>query len=599
MKNKILNITLPLVILLSGCATTANAENEESDSETIVVDTSKEETTIKESSMDVDKQETVIAKSKGDGTVYETTVEVSLKHGDDSSVEDVSCLTDIKNTLGDEEYNQDGDNITFENKGSDIQYKGSTNKELPIQLTPTYKLDGQDISYEKLKDVSGNIEIKYTFSNQEKFEETYVPFVTLTIFNLDSDMCSNITIDNGKIINQDDMLLAIGYTTPSLKDDFNFDGELIDDVNFNESFTLKFKASNYTLDSSSTIITNGLFKDVDETDIQDLINIENDLSDFNEAGTKLSDGLSQYNNSMNEFTGYSSQILNGIKSLSDGTSTLDDSLQQINNNMSSLVDGANGLSDGLSSLETELNQIDLSNATDLSTASETTITELSTIITTINNKVEEVNDAIEKVNSLSDQLNELQNAIDNNQSLSSEEKEELKNKIPSVDIQNIDKLNQDSLNNLQSSVQTMISSLTNLSGLISSISTLKETISQLSNGSLQLSGGTKTMASYISQISQGSSQLKNGANQLNESYIQINDGVNSLSQASGTILEGFNTYKKEGVDELVEQMNNISILGKDLENIKKADESYKSFTGLKDGKTCSTLFLLETDSLSD
>ena len=42
-------------------------------------------------------------------------------------------MKDIKNTEGDEEYTQNADGtITWENKGEDISYEGTSNQQLPV-----------------------------------------------------------------------------------------------------------------------------------------------------------------------------------------------------------------------------------------------------------------------------------------------------------------------------------------------------------------------------------------------------------------------------------------------------------------------------------
>lgn len=83
--------------------------------------TSTEETDKK------DKVETVYVKADADGTPNKITVETVLRAPENGEkIADVSTLSDIRNTEGDEEFTKDADGVLWwENKGEDIQYKGA------------------------------------------------------------------------------------------------------------------------------------------------------------------------------------------------------------------------------------------------------------------------------------------------------------------------------------------------------------------------------------------------------------------------------------------------------------------------------------------
>ena len=77
----------------------------------------------------ISREETVYVNTEADGTVKEVTVSEWLKNvkaASGSTLADVSELSEIKNTKGDEEFTQDGKNITWETDGRDIHYEGKT-----------------------------------------------------------------------------------------------------------------------------------------------------------------------------------------------------------------------------------------------------------------------------------------------------------------------------------------------------------------------------------------------------------------------------------------------------------------------------------------
>ena len=56
-------------------------------------------------------------------------------------------LEDVENVKGNEKYKEGSDDsIVWESKGKDIYYQGTTDEELPVNMSITYKLDGKEIS---------------------------------------------------------------------------------------------------------------------------------------------------------------------------------------------------------------------------------------------------------------------------------------------------------------------------------------------------------------------------------------------------------------------------------------------------------------------
>lgn len=95
------------------------------------------------------KEETVYVFSKADGSVKNTIVSDWLKNvKKDNRLQDVSNLTDIENTEGNQSYttSASGSQLSWDANGSDIYYQGNTTQQAPVTVKVTYKLDGKDIS---------------------------------------------------------------------------------------------------------------------------------------------------------------------------------------------------------------------------------------------------------------------------------------------------------------------------------------------------------------------------------------------------------------------------------------------------------------------
>ena len=102
------------------------------------------DTKIATTASDADKSETVYVKADASGTIHEIKVQTDLKNtGTSKEIKDFSTLKDIKNTKGNESFTQSSDGtITWENKGEDIHYEGTSTEELPVNVKISYTLDG-------------------------------------------------------------------------------------------------------------------------------------------------------------------------------------------------------------------------------------------------------------------------------------------------------------------------------------------------------------------------------------------------------------------------------------------------------------------------
>ena len=176
-------------------------------------------TDTKDSSSSVSKEETVYVNADASGNPEQITVSSWLKNaGLQSSVEDQSDLTNIKNVKGDETFSEDGNSLTWSTDGSDIYYQGQSDKELPVSVKFTYILDGQEMQPQDLAGKSGHLQIKIQYTNNEKKsakvdgkEETvYSPFVMLTALIMPEDTFSNVTIDNGKVLSDGSRNIVVG-----------------------------------------------------------------------------------------------------------------------------------------------------------------------------------------------------------------------------------------------------------------------------------------------------------------------------------------------------------------------------------------------------
>ena len=176
------------------------------------------------------KEESVYVKADASGNVKKTTVSEWLKNPEKGTISDTSELKDIKNVKGDETFETgSNNNVSWKSEGNDIYYQGTIDKELPVDVKVSYKLDGKSISPKDLKGKSGKVEIQFSYDNKSKQTvnvngedvEMYTPFTMVSAMMLSSDEYSNVSVENGKLISDGDKNIVVGVAFPGLTEDLN------------------------------------------------------------------------------------------------------------------------------------------------------------------------------------------------------------------------------------------------------------------------------------------------------------------------------------------------------------------------------------------
>lgn len=281
---------------------------------------------------DTDKKETVYVEMNADGTVTKTTVSDVLKVKGKDNISDVSDLTDITNISGDEAFTTDNGKLIWENKGKNISYQGTTTKSAPIDIKVSYYLDDKEISPEDLAGKSGKVKIVYDYTNNsKKVAGNFVPFITLTGMILD-DNFSNVTVDNGKVVDYDDNKIVVGYAAPGFKnhllDTIDKAKEYISDIDIPESVTITADVKDFSMDMALTVATSEL-GDIDLKDTFDFSDIEGKMDELKDGTDELVNGATKLNNGANELKSGSSKINSGASDIAKYTSTLSDGTKEL------------------------------------------------------------------------------------------------------------------------------------------------------------------------------------------------------------------------------------------------------------------------------
>ena len=276
------------------------------------------ESTVKSTSSAVG--ETVYIIANADGSAKKVIVSQQYDKDDpDAAKEAQSSLTDAQNVKGDN------------------CWQGTTDKALPVTVAITYTLDGKAVSVEELAGKSGHVTIRFDYTNTQyetktingKSQKIYVPFAALTGLLLDSDSFSNVSVTNGKLVDDGDRTVVAGLAFPGLQENLALDSDKLTLPSYVE---ISADVTDFTLDTTLTIITNSLFNDVDDDKLDDsaLNDLSGDIGKLTDAMTQLMDGSDELYDGLSTLLSSSRQLSSGVGQLSNGLTTLDSNSAQLN-----------------------------------------------------------------------------------------------------------------------------------------------------------------------------------------------------------------------------------------------------------------------------
>lgn len=541
------------------------------------------------------KEESVYVKADASGNVKKTTVSEWLKNPEKGTISDTSELKDIKNVKGDETFETgSNNNVSWKSEGNDIYYQGTIDKELPVDVKVSYKLDGKSISPKDLKGKSGKVEIQFSYDNKSKQTvnvngedvEMYTPFTMVSAMMLSSDEYSNVSVENGKLISDGDKKIVVGVAFPGLANDLNLK-DLDMDIDIPETVTITADVKDATVGTSITMASAELMNEFGLDDIDSFDDLQDSIDDLEDATNQLVDGSKEAADGSKELADGAGTLNDGAGTLASGAGTLADGVNTLNEKSGTLVSGVNTLasgvgtytagvasiaknsqliSDNMQSLQGGVNKLEEQIAaqamqglgeikTNINNA-KTGVDQINSAITTslgegkpgvqgiLSNASQALtgadvtidqNDVNVTVNSVSLKNSESVNKIIEDSALSDDEKNALKNAINSA-------ITKDNMNieykvelneNGNSKLNSAQQKIATANGLVT---TANGALSQLSDSMNTISGGLSALAGEngIGQLE--AAFAKNGS--VDQGFAQLGQGVSELAAGTQALADG-------------------------------------------------------------
>lgn len=302
------------------------------------------------------KDETVYVLTGAQGEVQKIIVSDWLKNSMGSAaIPDRSELTEVETTRGDQTYTGQGDLRVWDAQGEDVYYQGSLQKELPVKLSVSYRLDGREIAAQDLAGKSGRVSIRFDYQNNQfqtveingKKEKMAVPFAVLTGMLLDNEVFSNVQVSGGRTINDGSRTIVAGIAFPGLRDNLKMDGEKLE---IPDSLEIQADVKNFKLENTVSVATNQVFSRLDMDEVDSEEDLTGLLAQLTDAMAQLTDGSSQLYDGLCTLLEKSGELSDGVDELSDGAKKLEDGAGELSDGAGELSSGAAALSKGLDQL---------------------------------------------------------------------------------------------------------------------------------------------------------------------------------------------------------------------------------------------------------
>ena len=287
-----------------------------------------------------EKEETVYVIADAAGTPEKIIVSDWLNNpSGEETITDETSLSDIENLTEDAAWSETEDGeILWDAEGKDVFYRGNADEDLPVTVTVTYLLDGEEMTPEEIAGKSGEVTIRYEYQNHEEREveiegeknDLHVPFAVVTGLLLDENKFSDVHVTNGRVISDGDHTIAVGIAFPGIADDLQNPAYAsltkLTDAEVPAYMEITGHAENFSWGTSYMLVTNELFSSSD-------VNIDSYID-------KVFGMLGLLKNSVNQITEGVSSLKDGAEDLKTGSESLAEGLGELAGQNEVLREGA-------------------------------------------------------------------------------------------------------------------------------------------------------------------------------------------------------------------------------------------------------------------
>lgn len=467
-------------------------------------------------------------------------------------------------------------------------YEGTAQDKLPVEVSFSYQLDGKRAKAEEVAGKSGTVRIKVSYTNHSqvkkkingKKEQVYTPFLMVTVMVLPAEHFSNVKINHGKVLNQEDSYIVFGYGLPGVADSLKIKDEDLK-KQIPDSFTITAETKNFELDQTFTYASTEIFSEFDLEDDSLLDDVEQGLHTLTDSSEKLVKGSNKIASSVRLFEQQFAQyatgeqgvnqgikkvtkggiaLQKGIRSYVSGVNTLADGMGNYVAATKQVTDGAHSLYRGIQELPASYTEFSVGLKNYTVTVDEMAKQETATAL---KNGASGVTSGITDMNT---SLKELEGTFDSyattiatiREQADSCEDEESKQILLTCaqELETLSERQKESvtaLKNTTSSDGTLKSGADNLSV---DITRMVDGIQTLSEKSAALRSADSKISMGISVLEENGKNLSEGSKKLSGNHAAVTKGAKKIKKAGKTLIEGGKSLKK-GMSQLNKGSNRL------------------------------------------
>ncbi|MBO4885539.1 MAG: hypothetical protein J5602_09515, partial [Clostridia bacterium] len=240
--------------------------------------------------------------------------------------------------------------------GAKTTTQSEGDRDLPVSVSIRYELDGEPIEPADLAGRSGHLVIRIDYESgltgtaniKGKRTDMPVPFLAATVLPLDKDVCSNVEVTDGKVIDAGRASAVVCFGLPGLGEALNVNGyDDIDlDIDIPTGAVISADVTNYTNDGSYTIVT-GVPGGVSGGKLPSALELEGAsmmlkmaMNQLTSGADELAVGTDTLLSGANELAAGAGSLSAGAEALNEGAASLSQGLSELNANSAALTDGA-------------------------------------------------------------------------------------------------------------------------------------------------------------------------------------------------------------------------------------------------------------------
>jgi len=488
------------------------------------------------------RDETVYILANADGSVEKIIVSDWLKNANGSNtLEDNAKLDGVENVKGNESFTLNGDTRVWDALGNDIYTQGTTDQDLPVDMSVSYTLDGKVVTPDGLAGKSGKVTIRFDYTNHEyqmmdvggEQEKIYVPFAMLTGVVLDNEIFRNVEVSSGKVYNDGGRTAVIGMAFPGLQENLDIDSEKLEIPDYVE---ITADVTGFKLGTTFTVAVSDLFGQLDTDKLDETDDLNESLDKLTDAMAQLMDGSDQLYDGLDTLLEKSGQLADGVDKLAAGAGTLKEGADALGTGAAQLQTGADALCGGLDTLNTGLDM-------------------LGTGLSTLNGNSAALNAGAKQV-------------FDTLLASASQQLTAAGAQLPAeLTAENYGKI-----------LDGVIAALPEAaSAPVVQLKASLDSYNQFYQGLQSYTAGVAQAASGVAELKDGADQLSGGASQLSGGITQLNGGASRLSGGAAELYGGVMTLK-DSTPALVD--GDLEGLVGRLQATADASRGYQSFSGV-------------------